>query len=627
MLRLVAVGCAVLVVTTASVGPAVAHETPGFETPMLYVSAELVKLEIHIPAAPGEDVDDAADGIYGDEDPDYLVLLVFTHENHPEEGPPTWQGYAIANNIEDPEAWFPGDEYSPDQVLYDAEEGINRFDEWEQGRESKDDRDEGKTPWERFLLAGPDGYDHVQCAPRQDMTVRVVVVDLDDDSWGPTVIGQLVGAAAGVGVQTLAGAAIGGPVGAGVGFVGGATASWATSAGTVNGIEYFDEDEVVAQGAGQLKPNGITEIPLVHRAWREGVVPADGRSSAYPRLGEEVVVDPGSSVVSPGHRLGTVVDGDFRDEPGSPRDGESVTQRVLVEEDRGTATFRTTTFPVDGVFDRFVNAETLVRGQQRQHVCAHWESHGAPPSYDQQSFDYHHSTDAMVALAAALHDEHVPVEAVPGPLRGLVADQRANVNVGTATMGVETGADGQVASLTAGPLEDPRVEVTMSPETAYEIVHAEDRGAVALAKLDAGEVTYRGVGWGDRLAVGALRVAAAGYRGYDHLAVRVRSILPSKYDVDPGTATEIRHGGTRATLYRNHLGVRTVDTGGPFASVVTGTGEPFGATTMGAQRLVDAPVPGGWEPLSGPAAGVYARQATQARQGRATGAAVSGVDT
>jgi hypothetical protein len=455
------------------------------------------------------------------------------------------------------------------------------------------------------------------------MTVRIVVVESDNDSWGPTVLGQVLGGVAGTGVSTLASAKVGalvgspgGPAGVVAGGVAGTTISWLVSMGSEKGIESLNVDDVVAHGAGTLNPNGRTEITLVNRSWLTSPALLSNRSSAYPRLGEEVAVDPGDSVVSAGTRMGTVVGGEFRDEPGSPRDGESVTGRVLVEEDRGTAVFRTTTFPVTGVFDRFINAETLVDGRERAHVCAHWEKHGPPPSFDYRHGWYDHSRDAMVALAAVAREEPIPVEAAPAPVRGLLANQRAVINVGNATMGVETGPDGQIASLTAGPIENPRYVVEMTPEVAYDIVYSEQRGETVREKLAAGEITYRAVRWQDRLVLGGLNAGLVGLAAYDHLAIRAGMLLPSPYDTPPGTTTQVQYRGSTVTLSRNQQGVRALDTGTRFVPVVTRTGEQFGVTTMGAQRLIDAPTPAAWESVSGPTAGVYARQSTQAVQAR-----------
>jgi hypothetical protein len=458
------------------------------------------------------------------------------------------------------------------QVLYDRSKGINYFDGPRGGHDTAGSGSKAGVNYPsnfRFLLADEEGYGHVHCGPAQPMTVEVAVYELDN-----SYAGEWAGA--------LYSAVLSGAVGAyGGGPVGGTLAGWVANAQ----VSFLQSPDYIGSGSATLKPNGNTEIEfgVSHFVWWDdewydtNLPDGDGKLDLW-------VPAPATEQVRPqipgGYRSVDPIEVPVPGEPGKTRVARSDDGEYIgVYENRGSITISTTTREVGTeIFDHPGDYRLGEATASQSSNCHPTDTALVPPS-DDGGPDFYESADAAVALAASLNDQELP-----GRSRDIVANRRVNVHVGDAIIGVHTGSN-RVEHLSMGGYDDATFRVNTDPETARSVAYASDKTEAVKAGLQTGTITYEGVGIGPTVQVEGLRFAADASKYIDR---RIVPRFPTRYDIGIGESRQITFHGEEATLHRNSLGHRTVDTGHDVVYIVNRSGTVRGVNKQGTQRLVRA---------------------------------------
>lgn len=587
----------ILITSSTGVGTATVIESreyadwhPGDYPSAWYVTAELREVELKI-----QDHQIWRETGFSTEfnGPDYLVIIYFNHSGHEIIKGTAW---TENSNLFSPAIGVPRENFER-QTLFNYWGGVNEFDGYDRGAQDTGPFDLPNLPENRFLMVSSEGYTHLHCGPKQNMTVRVAVYDIDEDPKRDVAESAIAGAI-GKGAE-LATKAI--PQTGGVGIPG---TSVAVSLFVKKLVDSGGDADLIGHGEGVLNPQGMTEIPLTFESWINSnslrIPCPDCNPGSELDIGDELK----SQQIAGAHNDGTVIDKWIV----PPRLEDILDHRehdrYFIQEQRGHITFETRSklvYPGSGIFTD-VNPDRI--GDQKPGeaplICGLIGHSGLPG-------DSYKSFGSAIRLSDELRNEGIPLDQVPDRFRGFVKNQRANVQIGAEKVGIAVNDKGKATNVVLGGFNDPSLLVSMSPETADELVYADNKASLVQQKISNGDITYEGVSIGDKVFVEASRLGLVGYKAYNHISIRVASILPTQYDLAQGSKKEIIHNGKHVTLRRNELGYRVISSNKKVMQVVSRTGTQVGITIQGSQRMIVADSPPNWEKMS-KSAGVYSDQ-------------------
>jgi len=101
--------------------------------------------------------------------------------------------------------------------------------------------------------------------------------------------------------------------------------------------------------------------------------------------------------------------------------------------------------------------------------------------------------------------ENIPV------ITSLIAEERIRTEISLndetkLIIGITTDADAQITSFEEGEISDPTIRACTNESTVRTIMNSDDPVSAFQDALDSGAITFKGVGLGDKIKVGVMKV-------------------------------------------------------------------------------------------------------------------------